>query len=87
MNDNKFDALGIIKEIMGFIGVTVGVFAWMMLMQLIISFVALSYLHMKLETMIIVAVCVTVAFDVYYVIHRIHKKRERKEILRRIGKA
>lgn len=87
MNENRFDALGIIKEILGFIGATVGVFAWVMVMQLIVSFVALSYIHMQLKTMIIVAISLTAAFDIYYVIHRIHKKRKQKDVLRRIGKA
>lgn len=78
MNENKFDALRIIKEILGFIGVTAGIFAWMMIMQLIISFVALSYIHMQFKTMIIVSICVTAAFDVYYVIRRIKKNIQTK---------
>lgn len=85
MRENGFNALNVIKEILGFIGVTVGIFAWMMIMQLIVSFVALSYLHMQFTVMIAVSVCVTAGFDIYYVIHRVRRKRKQKEILRRIS--
>ena len=76
MSNKRFDALELVKEILGFLGVTAGIFLWMMVMQLIVSFVALSYLHMDIEIMFLVAAGVTVCFDIYYVIHRVRKKRK-----------
>lgn len=71
MKNKSFDPLALAKEILMFVGVTAGVFAWVMMMQLIISFVALSYLTYKLKVMIIVAAAAAVIVDVFYVRKRI----------------
>jgi hypothetical protein len=74
MQENRFDPLGIIKQILVFIAVSAISFGWTMLVLLIVSFVALSYITIKLDTMILISVAVMLLFDAAYVIGRIRKK-------------
>lgn len=82
MNKDKFEAMALIKEIMTVILVMAVVFAWFMLMQLIISFVALAYITLKLKTMLIVSGVMAVVLGTLYEIKRIHKKKKYAEKLR-----
>ncbi len=85
MNENKFDPLEAVKEILLFLAVSAIAFLWMMLMLLIVSFVAVSVLKIKLTTMIFIALGFMVLIDIYYVIRRAAKKRKEREILRRLN--
>lgn len=73
----KDDIMEIIKEVLAFIFVTAGVFAWIMLMLLIISFVGMSIVSMNIEHMAIAAGAGAVIFDVFYVRGRINKRKKR----------
>ena len=42
MNENRFDPLEAVKEVLYFLAVSALAFAWMLLMLLIVSFVAVS---------------------------------------------
>lgn len=86
MEENRFDPLKQIKEILLFLGVSALAFGWMMLMLLIVSFVAVSVITLKLKTMFIVAIAFTLIIDIYYVIRRSAKKREERRIMEMLGK-
>lgn len=86
MEENRFDPLKLIKEILLFLGVSALAFGWMMLMLLIVSFVAVSVITLKLKTMFIVAIAFTLIIDIYYVIRRSAKKREERRIMEMLGK-
>ncbi len=68
-------ALDIAKEIIFFILFTAAMFAYCMLVLLIISFVASSFLHFSIEGIFITSILGTVALDVYYVVRRVKKRR------------
>lgn len=68
-------ALDMAKEIIFFILFTAAMFAYCMLVLLIISFVTSSFLHFSIEGIFIGAVAGTVALDVYYVVKRVKKRR------------
>lgn len=68
-------ALDIAKEIIFFILFTAAMFAYCMLVLLIISFVTSSFLHFSIEGIFIGATLGTVALDVYYVLRRAKKRR------------
>ena len=86
MEENRFDPLKLIKEILLFLGVSALAFGWMMLMLLIVSFVAVSVITLKLKTMFIIAIAFTLIIDIYYVIRRSAKKREERRIMEMLGK-
>ncbi len=86
MEENRFDPLKTVKEILLFLGVSALAFGWMMLMLLIVSFVAVSVITLKLKTMFIVAIAFTLIIDIYYVIRRCAKKREERRIMEMLGK-
>ncbi len=75
MQEKKFDPLELIKQILVFIAISAVVFAWSMLMLLIVSFVALSYITLKLKTMIVISLIVMLCVDAAYVISKISKRR------------
>ncbi len=75
MRENRFDPLGIIKNVLVFLAITAIVYAWTMLVLLIISFVALSYITLKLDTMLIISGVTTVCFDAAFLTGKIIKKR------------
>ena len=79
---DRFDPLALIKEIITLIVVLVVIFGWMMLVQLIISFVALSYVTLKLKTMIIVSVAVAVLFGIIFEVTRIRKRKKYSELIK-----
>lgn len=68
-------ALDIAKEIIFFILFTAAMFAYCMLVLLIISFVTSSFLHFTIEGIFIGAIVCTAALDVYYVLRRVKKRR------------
>ena len=86
MSNDRFDPLGAIKEVLLFLAVSVLAFGWMFLMMGIISFVALSYITIRLKAMILVSIAFMILIDIYYVIRRTLKKREEERIRRRLGK-
>lgn len=69
-------ALDIAKEIIFFILFTAAMFAYCMLVLLIISFVTSSFLHFSIEGIIIAAIVGTVTLDVYYVVRKVKKRRK-----------
>ncbi len=85
-HDNPFTARDIILDIIMFFVCVAGAFGWMMLMLLIISFISLSYLHFKIDKMMIVSVIAAIATAVVYIVLKARKytrlndeKRRRKE--------
>ncbi len=84
MNEDRFDPLEAVKEVLYFLAVSAIAFVWMLLMLLIVSFVAVSVLKIKLTTMIFIALGFMVLIDIYYVIRRVVKKRKDKEIRERL---
>ncbi len=68
-------ALDIAKEIIFFVLFTAAMFAYCMLVLLIISFVTSSFLHFTIEGIIITSIAGTVALDVYYIVRRVKKRR------------
>ncbi len=86
MNEGRFDALGAIKEVLYFLAVSAIGFCWMLLMLLIVSFVTVSVLKLRLETMIIIALGFMIVIDIYYVIKRSRKKRKERQIREMLGK-
>ena len=68
-------ALDIAKEIIFFILFTAAMFAYCMLVLLIISFVTSSFLHFSIEGIFIASIVGTVALDVYYVVRKMKKRR------------
>ncbi len=84
MNENRFDPLEAVKEVLYFLGVSALAFAWMLLMLLIVSFVAVSVWRIRLTTMIFISLGFMVVIDIYYVIRRTAKKRKEREIRERL---
>lgn len=74
-NDKIEAALDLAKEIIFFLLFTAAMFAYCMLVLLIISFVTSSFLHFSIEGIVIGAVLGTVALDVYYIMRRVKKRR------------
>lgn len=68
-------ALDIAKEIIFFILFTVAMFAYCMLVLLIISFVTSSFLHFSIEGIFITSIVGMVALDVYYIVRKMKKRR------------
>ncbi len=65
---SRIDVLDLIKELLFFIFVTVGSFGYVMLMLLIISFVAVAYLPLTIERMLVIAAVCTVLTDIWYIV-------------------
>lgn len=68
-------ALDMAKEVIFFILYTAAMFAYCMLVLLIISFVTSSFLHFSIKGIFIGAILGTAALDVYYVMRRVKKRR------------
>jgi hypothetical protein len=80
-----YTAFDIVKDIIFFFVVVAVAFGWLLLMLLIISFVALSYLHMKFDYMILASVIFAIIAGIVYIIVKSRKyvrlndeKRRRK---------
>lgn len=75
--EDRIDVRDVVKDILFFfVAVAIG-FGWMLLMQLIISFVSLGYIHMNIEKMIIVSfVCAFLVgiFNIYKMVVKYRKK-------------
>ena len=89
-HDNPYSVKDIILDIILFFVTVAVAFGWLMIMLLIVSFVSLSYLHMKFDKMIIASVIFAVAVGVFYVIMKSRKyvklndeKRRRREAKRK----
>ena len=86
MQENRFDPLQLLKEILLFLAVSALAFGWIMLMLLIFSFVAVSVITLKLNTMFIISIAFTPITDIYYIVRRSAKKREERRIKEMLGK-
>lgn len=73
---DKFVKVDLIKDIIFFLLYTVGMFAYCMLVLLIISFVTTSFLHFTIEGIFIASIVGTVALDVYYIVKKVKKRRK-----------
>lgn len=73
--NRHFDAMGVIKNILGFILVTAVAFGWMLLVLMLISFVALSYITLKLSTMLIASGGFAAIAGIGYIVRKIKKMR------------
>ncbi len=76
MQEKRFDPLEMIKQILVFLAISAVVFAWCMLVLLIISFIALSYIKLKLKWMIIASVIVMLCVDAAYIVGKVQKRRK-----------
>ncbi len=76
MQEKRFDPLELIKQILALLAVTLLTFAWTMTVLLIISFVALSYVTLKLDMMYVISAIVTVLVDAAYLIGKHRKKKK-----------
>ena len=76
MQEKRFDPLELIKQILALLAVTLLTFAWTMTVLLIISFVALSYVTLKLDMMYVISAAVTVLVDAAYLIGKHRKKKK-----------
>ena len=76
MHEKRFDPLELIKQILVFLAISAVVFIWCMLVLLIISFVALSYITLKLKWMILISIVVMVCVDAGYIIGKMQKKKK-----------
>lgn len=75
--ETKFDrALDLAKEIIFFILYTAGMFAYFMLVLLIISFVTSSYLHFTIEGIFIASIVGTVGMDIYHIVKKVKNNRK-----------
>ena len=72
-HENPYDARDIITDIVFFFVVTVTAFVWLMLMLLIVSFVGHSYIHMKIDKMILVSVLFAIGAAVFYIVIKVKK--------------
>ncbi len=76
MKNGKIEAaIDIAKEIIFFILFTAAMFAYCILVLLIVSFVTSTFLHFSIEGIIITAIVGTVALDGYYIARRVKKRR------------
>lgn len=66
----------IIKDIVLFIGLTALVMGYAMFLQLLLTFVALSYIHLEIEDMFRNACICTVAADVIYLVRTVRRYRK-----------
>ncbi|MCR4618908.1 MAG: hypothetical protein K5669_12075 [Lachnospiraceae bacterium] len=89
-HDNPFGAGDIVRDIILFFVTVAGAFGWLMLMLLIFSFVALSYVHLKFDKMIIASIIFAVVVGIIYIVAKSKKyvrfndeKRKRKEAKRK----
>ncbi len=85
-HNNPFGAKDVIADIIFFFVVTATAFGWLLLMLLIVSFVAHTYIHLKIDKMILASAVFAVVAAVVYIIKKAQKyirlsdeKRKRKE--------
>jgi len=67
------DKLKIVKGILGWLFAVALAFIYVMVMQLLISFLFMSYLHMNIETMLYVSIAAAAITGIIYPIVK-HKK-------------
>lgn len=93
-HSNPFGAKDIIADIILFFVVTATAFGWLLLMLLIVSFVAHTYIHLKIDKMILASAIFAVVAAVVYIIKKAQKyirlsdekKRYKEEKQRRDAK-
>lgn len=73
---DKYKKTDLVKDIIFFLLYTAGMFAYCILVLLIISFVTSSFLHFSIEGIILTSILATVALDVYYVVRKVKKRRK-----------
>lgn len=73
---DKFVKLDLIKDIIFFLLYTAGMFAYCMLVLLIISFITTSFLHFTIEGIFIASIAGTVVLDIFYVVKKVRKRRK-----------
>ena len=76
MQEKKFDPLELIKQILVFLAISAVTFIWCMLVLLIISFVALSYITLKLKWMIIISIGLMICVDIAYIAGKVRKRKD-----------
>lgn len=75
--EGRPDVKDVVKDIIFFFISVVFAFGWMMLMQLIISFVSLGYIHMDIDRMMIVSIICGIIFGIYYLYKMVVKYRKK----------
>ena len=85
-HNNPFGAKDLIADIIFFFVVTATAFGWLLLILLIVSFVAHTYIHLKIDKMILASAIFAVVAAVVYIIKKAQKyirlsdeKKRRKE--------
>lgn len=73
---DKFVKIDLIKDIIFFLLYTAGMFAYCMLVLLIISFITTSFLHFTIEGIFIASIAGTVVLDIFYVVKKVRKRRK-----------
>lgn len=73
---DKYNKVDLVKDIIFFLLYTAGMFAYCILVLLIISFVTASFLHFTIEGIFITSIVGTVALDVYYIAKKVKKRRK-----------
>lgn len=73
---DKYKKTDLVKDIIFFLLYTAGMFAYCILVLLIISFVTSSFLHFSIEGIVLTSILATVALDVYYVVRKVKKRRK-----------
>lgn len=76
MQEKRFDPLEVIKQILVFLAISAVTFIWCMLVLLIISFVALSYITLKLKWMIVISIVIMICIDAAYIIEKVRRKKK-----------
>ncbi|MBO4416110.1 MAG: hypothetical protein J5824_09060 [Lachnospiraceae bacterium] len=76
MQEKRFDPLELIKQILVFLALSAVTFIWCMLVLLIISFVALSYITLKLKWMIVISIVIMICIDAAYIIEKVRRKKK-----------
>ena len=74
--EGRLDVKDVVKDIIFFFIAVAFAFGWMMLIQLIISFVSLGYVHMNIDRMIIISVICGVACGIYYLYKMVVKYKK-----------
>ena len=73
---DKYKKTDLVKDIIFFLLYTAGMFAYCILVLLIISVVTSSFLHFSIEGIVLTSILATVALDVYYVVRKVKKRRK-----------
>ncbi len=76
-SDNRKKARDVAKEIIFFVLVTVLAYVYFFVVLLVISFVTISFIPFTIERIFIISLIGMVVVDVFYVMKRIKKNKER----------